>query len=124
MLKQQAWSDTDFRIFHFRQSTGPEVDLVLETKARRVIGIEVKAAVSISAKDFTGLQRLQQIARDNFQLGIVLYTGTDIIPSVLRVEVTMQLLACRSGFSLRNAYFHSVTSTLSVSSWRAEGRRN
>ncbi len=32
---------------------------------------------------------------------------------LLRVEVTLQLSACRRGFIQRHAYFHSVTSTLS-----------
>lgn len=80
LLKQKAWSDVDYRLFHFRQSTGSEVDLVVETRSREIIGIEIKAAVSIAAKDFAGLRALQKIASEKFRIGVVLYAGTRVLP--------------------------------------------
>lgn len=80
LLKQQTWSEIDFRLFHFRESTGHEVDIVVETRARDVIGIEVKAAVSISKKDVVGLKRLQEIADEKFQAGVLFYTGKEVLP--------------------------------------------
>ncbi|MFR2393672.1 MAG: ATP-binding protein [Varibaculum cambriense] len=59
LLKQQEWSAIPFNLFHFRDSTGKEVDLVMESRSREVVGIEVKAAVSLQGKDFSGLRHLQ-----------------------------------------------------------------
>ena len=80
LLKQKAWSSIDYRLFHFRTSTGKEVDLVLESRSRDIVGVEVKAAMSIQPKDFAGLRYLQQVAGASFRAGIVLYTGKDVLP--------------------------------------------
>lgn len=80
LLKQQTWSQVDYRAFHFRDSTGKEVDLVLESRNREIIGIEVKASVSLQDKDFTGLRHLQNLAGDKFRGGFVLYTGKKPLP--------------------------------------------
>lgn len=80
LLKQKAWSSIDYRLFHFRTSTGKEVDLVLESRSRDIVGVEVKAAMSIQSKDFAGLRYLKQVAGSSFRAGIVLYTGKDVLP--------------------------------------------
>ncbi|MDO5049943.1 MAG: ATP-binding protein [Actinomycetaceae bacterium] len=80
LLKQHTWSDVSFRLFHFRTSTGKEVDLVLENRRREIVGIEVKASTSIGARDFNGLKALKDIAAEKFHAGIVLYTGRDVLP--------------------------------------------
>lgn len=67
-------------MFHFRTSTGKEVDPILENRRRQIVGIEVKAAVSIDARDFTGLKFLRELAGDKFQAGIVLYSGKELFP--------------------------------------------
>ena len=78
--KQQSWSDTDYSLFHFRDRHSKEVDLVLELESGQIIGLEIKAASSISRNDFSGLKVLQELAGDNFYCGIVLYTGTEVNP--------------------------------------------
>ena len=80
LLKQQTWSSVSYRVFHFRNSTGKEVDLVLENRRREIIGIEVKAAVLVGARDFNGLKYLKEIAGDKFRAGILLHAGTTILP--------------------------------------------
>lgn len=77
LLKQAGWSRTSCRLFHFRTSTGREVDLVLEKDDGRVVGIEVKARASIAERDFQGLKTLQQHCGASFQRGVVLYTGSE-----------------------------------------------
>ena len=52
-----------------------EVDFVLESPLRKIIGIEVKAAASVEAKDFKGLRKLQHQTGTDFLTGIVLYDG-------------------------------------------------
>lgn len=59
---------------------GEEVDLVLEDRAGRIVGVEVKASATIDAGHFKGLKSLAQAAGDRFVRGIVLYTGGSSIP--------------------------------------------
>lgn len=80
LLKQQEWSAIPFKLFHFRDSTGKEVDLVMESRNREVVGVEVKAAVSLQSKDFSGLRHLQQLAGERFRCGILLYAGKESLP--------------------------------------------
>jgi predicted AAA+ superfamily ATPase len=78
LCKQLTWSDTSARLFHFRDSGGAEVDLVIETDDARVIALEVKATSSPRIDDFTGLTLLRdRIDRSggHFVAGIVIHTG-------------------------------------------------
>lgn len=59
----------------YRTSTGIEVDFVLQDRAGRVIGIEVKSAQSASATDFKGLKHLRDLLGEQFIAGFVLHTG-------------------------------------------------
>lgn len=63
-----------------RTSGGVQVDIVLEDRAGRIVGIEVKASDTVTAQDFKGLRYLEQELKDNFIKGIVLYTGSEVIP--------------------------------------------
>lgn len=53
---------------------------MLENPEGKITGIEVKASVTVDSKDFKGLRHLQETEPNNFQRGIVLYGGKDIIP--------------------------------------------
>jgi hypothetical protein len=50
------------------------------TRGRKVWGVEVKAARSVTASDTKGLQRLAEISGSDFQGGIVFYDGESILP--------------------------------------------
>ena len=63
------------RISHYRDRNGHEVDFVLETAAGQTVGLEVKAAASVSVGDFRGLQHLAAAAGDRFACGIILHDG-------------------------------------------------
>lgn len=80
LLKQREWSAIPFKLFHFRDSTGKEVDLVMESRGREIVGVEVKAAVSLQGKDFSGLRHLQKLAGERFRCGILLYAGKESLP--------------------------------------------
>jgi len=77
IIKQIGWSNTPVRLFHFRTRAGQEVDFVLESFDGRVVGIEVKSASAIGAKDSQGLMALKEIAGERFHRGVILYTGQD-----------------------------------------------
>lgn len=44
-----------------------------------VVGIEVKAAATVSAGDFKGLHKLADTCGKDFRLGIVLYDGEQVV---------------------------------------------
>ena len=75
MFKQRGWSKTRPTLYHFRSYVGDEVDLVLEDRTGRIVGIEVKASASVNAGHFKGLKLLAEAAGERFVRGIVLYTG-------------------------------------------------
>ena len=80
LLKQSTWAEGDYGLFHYRDRDQVEVDLVIEDAARRVVGVEVKAAASVGARDLRGLKKLAALAADRFAAGIVLYDGEDTVP--------------------------------------------
>jgi predicted AAA+ superfamily ATPase len=80
LLKQCGWSRVQPILHHFRTHGGEEVDLVLEDRAGRIVGIEVKASASIEASHFKGLKVLAQATGRRFQRGVVLYTGQHVLP--------------------------------------------
>jgi predicted AAA+ superfamily ATPase len=80
LLKQRGWSKLQPSLLHFRAYTGEEVDIVLEDRAGRVVGIEVKASATVTAAHFRGLRLLADAAGKQFVRGIVLYTGDQTVP--------------------------------------------
>jgi len=80
ILKQQTWSETDYKVFHYRDSDNKEADLVLELDNGKIIAIEIKAASSFSRSDFSGLKTLRDMLGNRFHCGVLLYTGTEILP--------------------------------------------
>ncbi len=80
LRKQATWSATQPELFFWRTASGQEVDVVLEDRAGRVVGVEVKAAATLSGNDVRGLQALAATVGKNWVRGVVLYTGTEVIP--------------------------------------------
>ena len=77
LRKQITWSERQPALYHFRLQTGQEVDLVLEDRAGRLVGVEVKAATSVGQRDFKGLRALAEAEPETFQRGVVLYAGEE-----------------------------------------------
>lgn len=75
LSKLLTWSRPRVGLHHYRTVTGQEVDLLLEDRAGRVVGIEVKASKSVASADFRGLRALKSKIGDKFHRGLVLYTG-------------------------------------------------
>ncbi|MBX9878333.1 MAG: ATP-binding protein [Candidatus Obscuribacterales bacterium] len=75
LLKQIAWSEAQPKIYHFRTEAGQEVDIVLETRDGRIVGIECKSAITLSRDAFKGLNALKQMTGKKFHRGIILYAG-------------------------------------------------
>src|SRR5450631_4316028 len=73
LRKQSTWSTTQPELFYWRTASGQEVDIVLEDRAGRVAGVEVKAAATLSGSDVRGLQALATAAGKHWVRGVVLY---------------------------------------------------
>lgn len=80
ILKLATWSDTVSTLHHYRDKDQVEVDVVLENDAGAIVGIEVKAAATVSAADFKGLRKIAEIAGDDLRVGMVLYDGDKVLP--------------------------------------------
>jgi len=80
LVKQASWADFDISFYHYRDKDQVEVDIVMENEDGNLVGIEVKGAATVTTTDFNGLTRLAQAATENFQIGIVLYDGEQILP--------------------------------------------
>lgn len=78
LSKLSDWSDEHYIFSHFRDRRQNEVDFVLEDLSGRTVGIEVKAAATVSSSDFSGLRQLA-IACDQFVTGIVLYDHDRVV---------------------------------------------
>jgi uncharacterized protein len=71
---------TTKRSFHYRTKDKVEVDGVLENRQGQVVGIEVKASSTVTAKDFRGVRHLAERIGGDFIVGIVFYTGSQTLP--------------------------------------------
>lgn len=79
LLKQQSWSATSFRLHHYRDREGHEVDLIAELADGRVIAFEIKAARSAVPGHVRGLAYLRDKLKDRFVAGVVLNTSAQLL---------------------------------------------
>ncbi len=77
LIKLRALTARGFRLHHYRDRDGREIDFVCEGPGRRVVAIEVKASQSPSRSDTRHLAWLRDKLGDRFVAGIVLYLGTN-----------------------------------------------
>ena len=73
--KQTSWQPDRLDVLHFRDKKRNEVDIVITNRQNNLVGVEVKAAASVNAKDFKGLKVLARDAGKKFSCGIVFYDG-------------------------------------------------
>ena len=79
IVAQAAWTDPDLRFWHYRDKDRVEVDVVL-ARGTKTWGIEVKAGVAIGSGDGRRLRRLADRCGDDFESGVLLYAGRDVLP--------------------------------------------
>jgi uncharacterized protein len=76
-----AASSNDPRLYHLRDEQGRrEIDLLIETAGGQLIGIEVKAAATVTASDARHLAWLRDETGDAFVAGIVFHAGPRVFP--------------------------------------------
>lgn len=79
LMAQATWTDPDLRFWHYHDKDRIEVDMVI-SRGRKVWGVEVKAASTLSSGDGRGLARLADCCGKDFQRGILLYAGENVLP--------------------------------------------
>jgi len=79
LRKTLSLSPEPWFISHYRDKDQVEVDFILESPLRDLIGIEVKASATVDAGDFKSLRKLQSMAGTQFSSGIVLYDGAQAL---------------------------------------------
>ena len=72
LLKLASWSERRISFSHYRTKDQDEVDVVIEDRRGRIIGIEVKAFAAVRPQDFRGLRQLQEAVGDRFMRGLVM----------------------------------------------------
>lgn len=80
LIKQSGWSAIHVDLYHYRSYAGQEVDFVLEAADGQLVGIEVKARVTVNDSDFGGLRSFRDAVGRRFHRGIVLYGGSGTLP--------------------------------------------
>ena len=80
LLKLATWADDRYAFSHFRDKERNEVDIVIENGRGQIVGVEVKASATVSARDFSGLRRLAAGAGERFVMGLVLYDQDSTVP--------------------------------------------
>lgn len=80
LLRQLSWSEEFSTLWHFRDRSGVEVDLVVERPDGRIVGIEVKATGRPRAEDLKGLRFLADRLGDRFHFGCLLTAAPEATP--------------------------------------------
>ena len=80
LLKHSTWAQDDYRLLHYRDLDGVEVDVVIENSVGNLVGVEVKASATVTPEDLRGLRKWSAVAGEQFKMGIVLYDGTETWP--------------------------------------------
>ena len=88
LLKLASWSHDRYEFSHFRDKERNEVDIVIEDRRGRVVGIEVKASATVTARDSAGIRRLSEACGDRFVLGLVLHDHEQVVPFGERLFAT------------------------------------
>ena len=73
-------SDLQLSAYHFRDQQMYEVDIVLERDDGVIVGIDVKASVTVKSSDFVGLRTLARACEERFAYGVVLHDSADFVP--------------------------------------------
>ena len=67
LRKAAGGSSQAVQFFHSRTQSGEEVDLVVEDGAGRLVGVEVKAAATVTSSDFRGLRGMAEATEERFR---------------------------------------------------------
>lgn len=85
IVKQRTWSDERVQLFFYRDQRQREVDIVLESNAGDVVGIETKSGATVDRRAIRGLEHLRDRLGSHFKAGAVIYCGANTVPLADRI---------------------------------------
>ena len=80
LMKLASWSDGRVSFSHYRTKDQDEVDVIIEDRRGRIVGIEVKASATVKSDDFRGLRQLEAAVGERFVRGLVLHDHNRVTP--------------------------------------------
>lgn len=81
LLKQAGWSERTVDFFHYRDRSGPEVDLVLEDRhTGQIATVEIKLTATPLARHARHMAMLRDRIGESFTSGVLVHAGTQILP--------------------------------------------
>ncbi|MBB4188718.1 hypothetical protein GGE07_005397 [Sinorhizobium terangae] len=80
LMKLASWSERRLSFSHYRTKDQNEVDVVIEDRRGRIVGIEVMASATVKPEEFRGLRQLQEAVGDRFMRGLVLHDHDRVTP--------------------------------------------
>ncbi|MCZ4093144.1 ATP-binding protein [Sinorhizobium psoraleae] len=86
LMKLASWSERRLSFSHYRTKDQNEVDVVIEDRRGRIVGIEVKASATVKPEDFRGLRQLQEAVGDRFMRGLVLHDHDRVTPFSAKLQ--------------------------------------
>lgn len=86
LTRQQAWSQTSYRLFHLRQRNS-EVDIVVQLRDGGVVLIEVKSSLSVTPRAWRTIDDLQAELGSQVRAAVVLYGGSSAFTAARGVHV-------------------------------------
>ncbi len=78
LIKQVSWSDIGPKIYHFREVSGEEIDLILENRRGEIVAIEVKSSNRIKPEYLKNLNKFKEKMGDKVVKSILVYTGDQL----------------------------------------------
>lgn len=80
LMAQADASDGRYVVVHYRDNEKREIDFLSEDEEGGFIGIEVKAGLTVKAKNFRHMQWFaENFAKGQTFAGIVLYAGSEVV---------------------------------------------
>jgi uncharacterized protein len=79
LVKLLSFSKTRANLFHFRTHDRKEIDFLIERRDGQIVAIEVKANSTIKGTEHRVMKQLKEKLGDRFSLGLVVYTGSDVL---------------------------------------------
>lgn len=80
LRRQAGWQTEEIGFYHFRDKDQFEVDIVMETESGEGVAVEVKAAATVTEKDFRSLKKLKAMLGKPWIVGLVFYDGDTVLP--------------------------------------------
>ncbi len=80
LLKHTTTAEGNYRLLYYSDIDKFEADMVIENAAGQLIGVEVKASVTVKESDLRGLKKLASVSKDQFKMGVLFYDDTETMP--------------------------------------------